>query len=193
MPVRVVIAEDEWLTAAVLRTQVESHGYEVVGTAGTGAEALDLCSSHAPDVVLMDVQMPGMDGLEATRTLMGRAPTCVVIVTGRARLSQEAEQAGAMSCVLKPVADSHIPFLVESSRQRFQLFLRVREQVGDPEEALRVWLRVQRALRAQMGKQGLSEESAFCLIERRATQDGASLLDAAEALLAESGGSPPAA
>ena len=67
---RVLIAEDEWLVAAALRRQVESHGYEVVGTVGTGTEALTACRAQRPDLVLMDVQMPELDGITATRTLM---------------------------------------------------------------------------------------------------------------------------
>ena len=187
MAVRVLIAEDEWLTAAALRSQVESHGYEVVGTVGNGAEALDLCSLAVPDLVLMDIQMPGMNGLEATRILMTKCPTCVVIVTGRGQLQSEAEKAGAMSYVLKPLLNSQIPCIVESSRRRFRMFLQVLGHVQDPEEALRVWLVVCKAVGAQENKHGLSAEDAFRLIEQRSSRDSRSLLEAAEALLAEDG------
>ena len=93
---RVVIAEDEWLLAMALRRQVESYGYQVVGTASSGREVLELCRRESPDVVFMDLQMPEMDGLEATRTLMQESPRCVVIITGKAQLDQLARQAGAM-------------------------------------------------------------------------------------------------
>jgi len=184
---RVLIAEDEWLTATALRSQVESHGYEVVGTVGNGTEALNLCCSAVPDLVLMDVQMPGMDGLEATRALMTKSPTCVVIVTGRGQLRSEAEKAGAMCYVLKPLLNSQIPSVVEISRRRFQIFLQVLGYVQDPEEALRVWLIVRRAVEAQEEKQGVSEEDAFRLIEQRSSRDNESLLEAAEAVLAADG------
>lgn len=129
--------------------------------------------------------MPEMDGLEATRTLMLRHHTCVVIVTGRGQLRQDAEQVGAMNYVLKPVLGSQIPALVESSQQRFRMFLRVWKQMDDPEETLRVWLLMRRAVRAQMDRSGLSEGEAFRLLEERVDRGGKSLLAAVEELLAE--------
>ena len=92
-----------------------------------------------------------------------------------------------MCYVLKPLLNSQIPSVVESSRRRFQIFLQVLGYVQDPEEALRVWLIVRKAVEAQEEKQGLSEEDAFRLIEQRSSRDNESLLEAAEAVLAADG------
>ncbi len=77
---RVLVVDDEWLAVATTRATLESLGYEVVGTASNGAAAVQLCQSLHPDVVLMDVQMPKTDGVQATREIMSQQPTCVILL-----------------------------------------------------------------------------------------------------------------
>lgn len=183
MPTRVVVADDEWLTAVALRTEMERQGYEVVGTAGTGAEALRVCREHAPDVVMMDVQMPEMDGLEATRALMQRAPTCVVIVTGQSRIEHEVEASGAMGYVLKPLLGAQIGPVVEAARVRFGQFLAMKCGATCFEDLMAKWLVVRHAI-AVLARQGTSEEVGFELLRQRAADAGTSVSSAAEAVLA---------
>jgi len=178
--VRVLIAEDEWLVAAALRRQVESHGYEVVGTVGTGTDAVTACRAQRPDLVLMDVQMPGLDGITATRTLMAQRPTCVVIVTGKGRSEQAAAAAGAMSYVIKPLLGSQIPSVVDIARHRFGHFLEVMNEASSFEHGLEAWLAVQNAVRDICEQQGLSEEEAFATLQQRAEEQGVTLGEAAE-------------
>ena len=119
MAVRVVIAEDEFLIATQTRHELERQGYEVVAVARTGTEALDLCILHRPEVVLMDIRMPDMGGIEATRRIMSICPACVVVVTGNPDLGQEAERAGAMGYVVKPFHSEQVRSAIEAARARF--------------------------------------------------------------------------
>jgi len=127
MAVRVVIADDEWLIAAQMRGEMEKQGYEVVAVAGTGAQALDLCLQHSPGLVLMDIKMPDMDGLEATTRIMSACPTCVVIVTGNPSMNGEADRAGAMGYVVKPLTPDKISATMPAARERFARLLAGRD------------------------------------------------------------------
>jgi response regulator NasT len=166
-PVRVVIAEDEWLITAALRRQMESYGCVVLAAVGTGAQAVTACAGH-PDLVLMDVQMPEMDGLEATRRLMETSPVCVVIVTGKAKQEEAAEQAGAMDYVMKPLMSDRIPALVTRARQRFARFAALDREAASHEDALQAWAAVRRAVKALVESDDLTEDQAFDRVEAEA-------------------------
>ncbi len=133
---RVLIADDEFLVAMAVRCELEALGHAVVGMARDGREAVALCDSLHPDLVLMDVQMPEMDGLAATRHLMAHRPVCVVIVTGKAHSAQAAEEAGAMGYAEKPLVAWMIAPLLASARARFTQFLAQREKMALTGEAL---------------------------------------------------------
>ncbi len=128
MAVRVVIAEDEWVTAEQLRLELVRLGYEVVGLARTGTEALDLCVQVRPDLILMDLKMPDMDGLEATRRIMTSCPRCVVVVTGHRELAEEAARVGAAGYLVKPVTVEALEGALWAAQERF------RELTGDDQQ-----------------------------------------------------------
>ena len=181
---RVVIAEDEFLVAAMLRRQVEVYGHEVIASVTSGDKAVEICRVERPDLVLMDVQMPRMDGIEATRALMAECPTCIVIVTGRAELEQAVEQAGAMGYATKPLFGYQIPSLVEAARRRFERFTAVREETNGRGNALQAWLLTRRAVSVLMNGTDTSEEQAFSALDRIAAEEVISLPEAAGRVLA---------
>ncbi len=174
-PLRVLIAEDEWIVAAALRRQVEGLGYQVVGTVGTGAKAVEVCGQEHPDVVLMDLQMPDMDGVTATRRLMENCPHPVVVVTGHGDLEEQAEEAGAMEFVLKPLLQSQIPGILARVQQRFSQYLQVHGESASCPEALECWHVVQQLLRRLQREEELSEEEAFARLRSLAAQAGRTL------------------
>lgn len=187
MPARVLIAEDEWLVAAGLRSQLERLGCEVVAVVRTGTEAVRLCREAHPDVVFMDVQMPEMDGLTATRQLMDVCPQAIVIVTGNSTLRAAAEEAGAMEFVVKPLLDNQIPALVGEASQRFAWYRTVRDQTPVGASALQAWRVVRRALQHLVALNGHTEAAAFSHLQQRAGEHSQSLREMAEEMLAEAG------
>ena len=132
MAVRVIIAEDEWLVAAQESSELLNAGYEVVAVAKTGTEALDFCIQHHPDLVLMDITMPDMDGLEATRRIMSLYPTCVVVVTANPDLGDAAQRAGAMGYLVKPFTAEKFLSTIAQAEARFVRLLASREDTGYP-------------------------------------------------------------
>ncbi len=182
MPIRTVIAEDNWLTPAVLRQELESRDYQVVGIARTGTEALELCRREQPEVVLMDIRMPGMDGVEVTRVLMEESPTCIVMVTGDASLSQTSDEAGAMGYLVKPFLPDEIIRAVGGALRRFTWFQRVLAEAGSTQDALAAWQAVRRAIRAMSESARVPEGEAFIRIQQAALEQDLPLHQVAEAL-----------
>jgi AmiR/NasT family two-component response regulator len=186
MPARVLVAEDEWLIAVTLCRQLESQGYEVVAVVGTGAAAVAACHQQEPDLVLMDIQMPQMDGLAATRTLMETCPHPVVVVTGNATLREAAEEAGAMGYAVKPLLAHEIPGVMTRAQRRFRWFMASRREASDSAGAVPSWRKLLAAARHLQQAEGDSEERAFERLRELADRDGRSLAEAARRVVSSS-------
>ena len=172
-----------------LCSRLQSQGYDVVGIAGTGTEVLDLFSSASPHIVLMDVRMPEMDGIEATRVLMLENPACVVIVSASREPTQieQAERAGAMDYIVKPFDAHQMRPVLDRAQRRFERFMAIRTQVGDPHQALETWLAVRRAVKVLTENERVSEDEAHDQLERWAAERGVSLRAVAEDLAGPNG------
>jgi AmiR/NasT family two-component response regulator len=154
----------------------------VVVVTRTGAEAVRLCPEAHPDVVLMDVQMPEMDGIAATRQLMEACPQAIVIVTGNSTLRAAAEEAGAMDFVVKPLLDSQIPALVGEASQRFARYRTVRDQTpaANPAQAGERCVAPQHLITPVSH----TEATAFDHLQHQAAEHSQSLRETAEEVLA---------
>jgi response regulator NasT len=182
---RVLIAEDERLLAFALRGQLEARECEVVGIASTGTEAVELCCSSRPDVVIMDIRMPEAGGIEATRRIMQQCPTCVVMLTafGQSDQVSAAEEAGAMAYLVKPVnADQLIP-AVTLARRNFGEFVALRKELTDLQDTLETRKLVERAKGILVDRAGITEAQAFRRLQKLAMDRRVSIKSVAEKIV----------
>ncbi len=118
---RVLIVEDEMVLAYALRRQLEARGHEVIRPVTNGKAGVASCCANSPEIVLMDIRMPGMDGLEATRQIMAQCPTCIIVMTayGDEETASKAEAAGAMGYLTKPVTIEQVMAAIRPAQARF--------------------------------------------------------------------------
>jgi response regulator NasT len=140
---RILIAEDETIIRLDLRTMLERHGFEVCGEARDGEEAVELARSLAPDLVIMDVKMPGLDGIAAARRIHAERPVPIVMLTAFSarRLVTEAVEAGVFAYVVKPFREQDLLPAIETAAARHDELLRARREIGrkpPPETSLDV-------------------------------------------------------
>ena len=170
MPVRVVIAEDEAIIRLDLKEVLQEEGYEVVGETGRGDEAVDLVRSLGPDLAILDIKMPGMDGLAAAREIARGRQAAVLILTAfsQKNLIEEARDAGAMAYLVKPYQASELIPAIEVALGRFHEIQAMEKENRSLEEQLETRRVVDRAKGLLMDVHHLSERDAFRFIQQSA-------------------------
>jgi len=182
--VRVLIAEDEALIRMDLREMLEDDGHEVVGEARDGAEAIALARSLAPDIIFMDINMPGVSGIEAAEAIGAERIAPVVMVTAFSQGSyvERAAAAGAMAYIVKPFTRTDIVPAMTLARARFAEATALAEEVEDLGERLEARKVVDRAKGILMSR-GMSEPEAFKRLQRLAMDKRKTLREIAEAVI----------
>jgi AmiR/NasT family two-component response regulator len=185
VPTRVVVAEDETIIRMDLRELLVEEGYEVVGEAGRGDRALELIETERPDVALLDIKMPGMDGISVARRVNAERICAVVLVTAfsQRELIEEATDAGVHGYVVKPFERHDLVPAIEVGLARFAAEKLLAEQVANAEERLEVRKIVDRAKGRLMDVNGLSEQNAFGFIQRTAMTSRRQMRNVAEDIL----------
>jgi response regulator NasT len=183
---RIVIAEDEPLARLDLSQMLENSGHEVVGQAGDGQTAVDLARELKPDLVIMDIKMPGdIDGLGAATLLAEERVAPVLLLT--AYSDQEfidgARDAGVMGYLVKPYGENQLAPAIEVALARFGEFSTLQEELGSTKEALMTRKIVERAKGVLMDTAGLKESEAFHRIQRLSMNSRKSMREVAEAIL----------
>ena len=170
MAARVVIAEDEAIIRLDLRETLEEAGYEVVGEKGRGDEAVSLVKVHEPDLAILDIKMPGLDGLSAAREITGERRAAVLILTAFSQrdLVDRARDAGALAYLVKPFQRSELVPAVEVAIGRFKEMRAMEAEIRGLEEELEVRRVVDRAKGILTDDHGLSEADAFAFIQGQA-------------------------
>ena len=183
--VRVVIADDESVICMDLREMLSNLGYLVVGEAGDGKSAVNLARELRPDVVIMDVKMPDMDGIEATSVLTGDRIAPVVLLTAFSQrdLIERAKQAGVVAYLVKPVKETDLAPAIEVALARFAEFREMEKEVDSLQEQLETRKMVDRAKGILMDSQSLSESEAFRRIQKMSMNTRKSMKEIAQAII----------
>jgi len=182
---RIIIADDESLIRMDLREMLTNLGYLVVGEAGDGRSAVNLARELRPDIVIMDIKMPDMDGIEAARILTEEriAPVLLLSAYSQQELVQRAREAGVAGYLVKPFRESDLAPAIEVALARFTEFRALEREVGDLKEALETRKLVERAKGILMDTQGLSEAEAFRRIQKMSMNNRKPMKAVAEAII----------
>ena len=173
MTTRVVIAEDEAIIRLDLKETLQEQGYEVVGETARGDEAVKLVTETRPDLAILDIKMPGMDGLAAARAITADRLAAVLILTAFSQrdLIEEARDAGALAYLVKPFQTSEIIPAIEVAIGRFQELRALEEEVSNLQDMVEDQRWIGRAKGVLMDELGLKEHEAFSWIRSTAMQE----------------------
>ena len=183
---RILIAEDETIIRLDLRNLLEDAGHEVCAEARDGAEAVALARQHGPDLAILDVKMPQLDGIEAARTILEERPIPIVMLTayGQDELVSRAVEAGVFGYLVKPFREADLLPAIATARARHEELSQLREEADSLAEALAARKAIERAKGVLMKRDGLSEDEAFTRLRKASQLSGKPLKVVAEALIA---------
>jgi AmiR/NasT family two-component response regulator len=183
---RVLIAEDETLIRLDLRQLLEAAGFEVCAEARNGLEAVQLAQSEEPDIAILDVKMPELDGIEAARRILDQRSIPIVMLTAYSQeeLVSRAVEAGVFGYLVKPFRDEDLIPALAAARARHEELNELREDARSLNEALEARKIVERAKGLLMDREGLTESEAFARLRRASQVSGKPMRIVAEALIA---------
>lgn len=182
---RVIIADDESVIRTDLREMLTNLNYLVVGDVGDGRSAVNLARELKPDVVIMDIKMPDMDGIEAAKLMTQEKIAPVLLLTAYAQrdLVDRAKEAGVVGYLVKPFREQEIVPAIEIALARFGEFRELEKEVGDLNETLETRKLVDRAKGILMDTQGLTEQEAFRKIQKMSMNTRKPMKEIAQAIV----------
>jgi two-component system, response regulator PdtaR len=184
---RVVIAEDEALIRLDLREMLEEEGFEVVAEAGDGEAAVALVEEHRPDLVVMDVKMPRLDGITAAERIAGArlAPVVMLTAFSQRELVERAREAGAMAYLVKPFGKADLLPAIEMAMSRFDELTTLEREVGDLRDRLETRKLVDRAKGLLQQRYGLDEAAAYRWVQRTSMDRRMTMRQVAELVISD--------
>jgi two-component system, response regulator PdtaR len=183
---RILIAEDETIIRLDLARLLVAAGFDVCAEARNGVEAVELAAATAPDVVILDVKMPQLDGLEAAKRILAARPLPVLLLTafGDAELVARAADVGAFAYLMKPFREQDLVPAIRTAQARHAELADLRLEANSLREALAARKAIERAKGILMAKDGITEAEAFDRLRRASQRSGRPMLVIAEALAA---------
>jgi len=181
----VLIADDDPIIRLDLKQMLESLDYDVVAEAGDGQHAVDLAREHRPQICILDVKMPVMDGIEAVGIISEEdiAPTILLTAYGDRELVDRAKDAGVFAYLVKPFKPSDLPPAIEVARSRFEQNAQLNREVKSLSERLEARKAIDRAKGILMQEQGLSESEAYRRIQLQSMNLRKSMKEVADAII----------
>ena len=186
---RILVAEDETIIRLDLRRTLEDAGFEVCAEARNGEEAVELARSERPDLAILDVKMPSVDGIEAARRILAERPIPIVMLTAydQDELVSRAVEAGVFGYLVKPFRESDLLPAIRAARARHAELEALREEAESLSEALATRKVVERAKGLLMERERLTEQEAFARLRRASQSSNRPMKVVAEALIATFG------
>ncbi|MEN9679955.1 MAG: hypothetical protein RLZ57_1084 [Actinomycetota bacterium] len=183
MTMRVLVAEDEALIRLDLVEMLTEAGYEIVAQASNGAEAIELVEMHKPDLAIMDINMPIMDGLTAAEKIVTSTPVLMLTAFSQRDLVTKASEIGVMGYVVKPFTINDLIPAMEVATSRFRVMSELTKEVADLSQKLEVRKLVDKAKGILMKALNLSEAEAFSWIQKTAMDRRLTMKEVAEAVI----------
>jgi AmiR/NasT family two-component response regulator len=182
---RVLIADDEAIIRMGLRTMLEEMGHQVVGAATDGPSAVKLAAREKPDLAILDIKMPDMDGLEVAETITAKRRIPILMLTAYSdrELVERAAKLAVLAYLVKPVKEAELGSAIELAMARFGEWQALEQEAADLKEALATREVVGRAKQVLMQRDGLTEHEAFLSIQRRSRNSRRMMREVAEAIL----------
>ena len=184
-PLRILIADDEPIIRLDLKKMLEDCGYNVVAELGDGAKAVEAARNLKPDVAILDIKMPEMDGIDAAKIITEEkiAPVLLLTAYSQIDLVNRAKEAGVYSYLVKPFKESDLMPQIEVAVARWEAYLRIEDQAADLEDKLETRKSVDRAKGILMDQYGLKEQEAFRRIQVQSMNTRKSMREIAEAII----------
>jgi response regulator NasT len=184
----VVIAEDNATTRRCIKGQLETLGYEVVGAASNGQAAVEMTRELRPSMVILDVKMPKMDGIEAARAITAIEPLPIILVTGHSsdELAAEAIEAGVFAYLVKPITKKHLLPAIKLALARYKEFTSLKDEVNDLKVAMEARKAIEKAKGILMKRCKIDENDAYRLLQTQSQKENKKMREIAEMVISAS-------
>lgn len=182
---RVIIAEDNAKTRLFLKNQLELLGYQVIAAVSNGQAAVEMVEQLQPTLVIMDIKMPKLDGIEAATAITARGPIPIILITGMSsdEMATKAIEAGVFAYLVKPVTKKQLEPAIKLALARYEQFKGLKSEVSDLKDAIETRKLVERAKGILMKRCNVSEEEAFKLLQSHSQKENKKMREIAENII----------